>query len=126
MRVQPGQILVRRKLGPFEGWHYGTAVDGATVFHSTPERGCHYSSLHSFASGHPVGVFPTEVSSMQEYAELVNKTRMLEGASYNPLFNCEDVTSLVRYDHPHSPTRNKVALLVLAAVGLVVAVKAMK
>lgn len=102
----PGQILVRAMIGA-PGFHYGVYLGcSGTVFHSTPDRGAHFSDLEDFARCRTVWAYGEAASCASDVAEIWERARMKEGTSWTAGENCEDVAFYVRAGIANSPTRN--------------------
>lgn len=119
MKVQPGQVLARPKMGPIMGWHYGVAVHESSVFHNTQDRGAHIADGGSFAAGQPVFAVGDPVRTATEYQSLVRNVGALQGKLYDAVFfNCEDAASEARFGVRRSPTREKVVMVVASCLAL--------
>lgn len=104
----PGQIIVRGMIGA-PGLHHGAYLGcSGTVFHSTPDRGAHFSDLEDFAQRRSVWARCGAASSARHVAEMWERARMKVGTSWTAGDNCEDVASYVRDGIAISPTRNLV------------------
>lgn len=124
MRTQPGQILVRPKLGAPAGFHQGVAISDGVGFHNTVENGAHFATYDSFEAGQPVWPTSPPASTTEDYERIVRRAQELAGTPYNALmFNCEDTASEVRFGMPRSRTREVIVLVVLVTLGIVLVAK---
>ncbi len=115
----PGTILARPK-GPFT--HWGVVTEFGTVFHNTPERGEHESSLDEFRAGNPVSAIYRVTNLNRLFTRL--RERRVRPRSYDAaLWNCEDTVAYLAGGWPRLSQVIGVALVVAVVVTLVVALR---
>lgn len=82
--------------------HVGLLVEGWGVFHNSPGKGEHVSSLQEFADGKEVRFF--EVQGMEPFTVIARINKMLEAPQpYSPFYNCEHTISKVLTGDAESP-----------------------
>lgn len=108
--LEPGDIVKRPK-GVFE--HQGIYLGNDRVFHNTPGRGEHVSSLQEFSNGHPVSL---------KLAPKGNRAGLLARAyqaiehprGYDPILNnCEHTVNRILEGAPRSRQLAGVGLFAL-------------
>jgi hypothetical protein len=114
LALNVGDVLLRRKLLGF--WHPGVAVGPDAVFHNTPERGEHLSSVAQFAAGESIEVRPTGADPRSVIARA--RDALSRPRRYNlATRNCEHTVSEILWGFAKSPTfvcAGAVILLALA------------
>lgn len=115
----PGTILARPK-GPFT--HWGVVTEFGTVFHNTPERGEHESSLSEFGAGNPISS-PYRISYLHGFFSRLNERRVQPRAYDAASWNCEDTVAYLAGSWPRVSQVLWVVFLVAMIAGLVVALR---
>lgn len=118
--LEPGDVIKRPK-GIFE--HQGIYLGNNRVFHNTPERGEHVSSLQEFANGHEVGL---KWASNGNRGEILNSAyhAMSNLRKYDPVLNnCEHTVNRILKVTPKSPQLVGFGLFVLLVALLFVGSK---
>jgi hypothetical protein len=114
--INIGDFLIRPKfLGFVE--HVGVFLGNGLVFHNTPERGEHVSTVQEFSAGQPIRVQPKAADAESIIARV---RRALENPKeYHLLFhNCEDTANETTEGKAKSPT---IAFIIIAIlIGLVI------
>lgn len=104
----PGDKLTRPK-GVFT--HTGIYTGYDRVFHSTPERGPHISSLDEFAAGKLVTVHPANDADRPAILARV-RSELERQQQYDPVFNnCQHVSSRAEVGHATSEDLMAIALI---------------
>lgn len=119
--IQGGDLVMRRKKG-WLGYHYGTAIDGGVIAHTTPVPGKHIGTPNEFADGLPVFIKRRASTPLESY---LIQQRALEdlGRPYLPaVANCEHDVTRVHGGTPYSPMLQSV-LIGLSIGALLGAVK---
>jgi hypothetical protein len=113
-KIAVGDLVIREKIPGLIN-HVGVMTNG-TVFHNTPERGEHDTTLADFSQGRPIKVVRTKVPASRV---LENVTRLRRNPKKYDLLgrNCEHTATETLFGHPRSPLVNFV--FGLAAVLLV-------
>lgn len=104
----PGDKLSRPK-GVFT--HTGIYIGHDQVFHSTPGRGPHISSLNEFAAGKLVTVDPANDADRPAILARV-RSELERQQQYDPVFNnCQHVSSRAQVGHATSEDLIAITLL---------------
>jgi hypothetical protein len=85
------------------GNHYGTALDGGLVAHTTPEKGKHVSTLEEFAEGRPISIRRRRRTAIENL--LIQQRAIADiGKPYLPAAaNCEHDVTMIHDGRPYSP-----------------------
>lgn len=111
----PGTVLARPK-DAFT--HWGVVTERGTVFHNTPERGEHESSLLDFAAGNSVSV-RYRISNLRGFFTRLHERRANPRSYDAASWNCEDTVAHLAGNWPRL-TQVFVVVLAVAAVVLLV------
>lgn len=121
-RLNFGDVLIRDKcLGIM---HVGVCAGPGIVFHNSPDKGEHISTLEEFSMGKPVRAQPNAAAPADVALRIQQK--LIQPAKYDLLTrNCEHSASEVVCGQSTSPTLDAVVVLSLfiASVSLLVKVK---
>lgn len=112
----PGTVLARPK-DAFT--HWGVVTERGTVFHNTPERGEHESSLRDFAAGNRVSV-QYRIANLGGFFARLHERRANPRSYDAASWNCEDTVAYLAGSWPRLSRVFVVALAVAAIVLLVV------
>lgn len=109
--LSPGDIIYRKKAYAYN--HYGIYVGNNKVFHNTPLKGEHFTTLGEFLNGEKLEIQPSTYQEKLKRLENVRAKRNFEG--YN-LFthNCEHTITSVSGVFPFSKQLILTALFTIA------------
>jgi hypothetical protein len=109
----PGDLLTRPKLGFI--LHLGVFIGSNQVFHNTPTKGEHVSTVEEFAAGQQIVVQPTKASRS---TVLSNAWRMMTKLNRYHLFNrnCEHTAYESIEGKPRSPQLFIILGVILAGI----------
>lgn len=110
-----GTVLTRPK-GPFT--HWGVVTELGTVFHNTPERGEHESSLIEFGAGNPISA-TYRISNLHGLFTRLRERRTRPRAYDAASWNCEHTVAYLAGSWPRL-SQVLVVVLVLAAIVVLV------
>lgn len=111
-----GTVLTRPK-GPLT--HVGVVTEAGAVFHNTPERGEHESSLEEFAAGGPITV-RSRVTDLPAFLHRLRQRRF-NLRPYDAFSNnCEHTVTALIGEEPSSPQLQGWGILAGMAVAVAV------
>jgi hypothetical protein len=106
-----GDFLMRPKFLGID--HTGVFLGAGMVFHNTPERGEHVSTVQEFSAGHPIRVQHTGANPATVIARV--RKALANPKKYNLFFsNCEDSANEATHGKSKSPTVAIIVFLLLS------------
>ena len=111
--IEPGDLLQRAKW-PFI--HKGIATPDGKVFHNTPQKGEHTSSLEEFSDGKPVKVVKCPEHNRGKAILRLQRARNAPRQYSYTGFNCEHSSSAISTGKASSP-QLLISMLILGIAG---------